>query len=61
MALIAQSGSGSLALDFPGRDALNQRLFEKRDTLVHEAGGRLYPAKDAHISAVPFKQAYPEW
>jgi FAD/FMN-containing dehydrogenase len=51
----------SLALDFPQRDKVNERLFKKLDALVHEAGGRLYPAKDAHMSATHFKQAYPQW
>lgn len=51
----------SLALDFPQRDQVNERLFKKIDALVHEAGGRLYPAKDAHMSATHFKQAYPDW
>lgn len=51
----------SLALDFPQRDQVNERLFSKLDALVHEAGGRLYPAKDAHMSAAHFKQAYPQW
>lgn len=51
----------SLALDFPQRDQVNERLFKKLDALVHEAGGRLYPAKDAHMSATHFKQAYPQW
>ena len=51
----------SLALDFPQRDQVNERLFKKLDALVHEAGGRLYPAKDAHMSAAHFKQAYPQW
>lgn len=51
----------SLALDFPQRDQINERLFQKLDALVHEAGGRLYPAKDAHMSATHFKQAYPQW
>jgi len=51
----------SLALDFPQRDPLNGRLFKKLDALVHEAGGRLYPAKDAHMSSTHFKQAYPQW
>jgi FAD/FMN-containing dehydrogenase len=51
----------SLALDFPQRDQINERLFKKLDALVHEAGGRLYPAKDAHMSATHFKQAYPQW
>lgn len=51
----------SLALDFPQRDRVNEQLFKKLDALVHEAGGRLYPAKDAHMSATHFKQAYPQW
>jgi FAD/FMN-containing dehydrogenase len=51
----------SLALDFPQRDQVNEHLFNKLDALVHEAGGRLYPAKDAHMSATHFKQAYPQW
>jgi FAD/FMN-containing dehydrogenase len=51
----------SLALDFPQRDQVNECLFKKLDALVHEAGGRLYPAKDAHMSATHFKQAYPQW
>ncbi|AMM24212.1 FAD-binding oxidoreductase [Variovorax sp. PAMC 28711] len=51
----------SLALDFAQHDALNIRLFARLDALVHEAGGRLYPAKDAHMSAHHFRQAYPAW
>ncbi len=51
----------TLALDFPQRDELNVRLFAKLDQLVHDAGGRLYPAKDAHMNATDFKKAYPAW
>ncbi len=51
----------SLALDFPQRDEINTRLFARLDALVHEAGGRLYPAKDAHMNAVDFQRAYPRW
>jgi FAD/FMN-containing dehydrogenase len=51
----------SLALDFPQRAQINQRLFANLDALVHEAGGRLYPAKDAHMSAAHFQSAYPAW
>jgi FAD/FMN-containing dehydrogenase len=36
-------------------------LFARLDALVHEAGGRLYPAKDAHMSAIDFQRAYPRW
>ncbi len=51
----------TLALDFPQRDQQNSRLFSKLDALIHEAGGRLYPAKDAHMSACDFQKAYPAW
>jgi FAD/FMN-containing dehydrogenase len=51
----------SLALDFPQHDALNTRLFAQLDAIVREAGGRIYPAKDAHMSGVDFRAAYPQW
>ena len=51
----------SLALDFPQQAAINERLFKRLDQLVHEAGGRLYPAKDAHMSGADFRAAYPDW
>jgi FAD/FMN-containing dehydrogenase len=51
----------SLALDFPQHDERNRRLFERLDAIVREAGGRLYPAKDAHMSASDFQHAYPAW
>ncbi|PCE25218.1 FAD-binding oxidoreductase [Paraburkholderia acidicola] len=51
----------SLALDFPQRDALNARLFSQLDAIVREAGGRIYPAKDAHMPGADFRVAYPQW
>lgn len=51
----------SLALDFPQSDALNARLFAKLDAIVRAAHGRLYPAKDAHMSGADFRTAYPQW
>jgi FAD/FMN-containing dehydrogenase len=51
----------SLALDFPQRDAQNERLFAHLDGIVREASGRLYPAKDAHMSGADFRAAYPQW
>lgn len=50
----------SLALDFPQKMELTS-LFSRLDAIVHEAGGRLYPAKDAHLSGSDFRQAYPAW
>jgi FAD/FMN-containing dehydrogenase len=51
----------SLALDFPQREAQNIPLFAKLDTIVREAHGRLYPAKDAHMTGADFRAAYPRW
>jgi FAD/FMN-containing dehydrogenase len=51
----------SLALDFPQRDARNIRLFATLDAIVREAGGRMYPAKDAHMPGADFRAAYPQW
>jgi FAD/FMN-containing dehydrogenase len=51
----------SLALDFPQREARNIRLFATLDAIVREAGGRLYPAKDAHMPGADFRAAYPQW
>jgi FAD/FMN-containing dehydrogenase len=51
----------SLALDFPQNDVENRRLFARLDHIVREAQGRLYPAKDAHMSAEDFQAFFPSW
>ncbi|MBD2859388.1 FAD-binding oxidoreductase [Spongiibacter sp. KMU-158] len=51
----------TLALDFPNREGHTQSLFETLDSIVHEAGGALYPAKDARMPAELFRQAFPAW
>lgn len=51
----------SLALDFPQKSNLDKKLFPTLDAIVHEAGGRLYPAKDAHMNGNDFRLAYPAW
>ncbi|RBJ84276.1 FAD-binding oxidoreductase [Pseudomonas sp. MWU12-2534b] len=50
----------SLALDFPQKASLIS-LFARMDAIVRESGGRLYAAKDAHMSGSDFRQAYPSW
>lgn len=50
----------SLALDFPQKTSL-EPLFARLDAIVRDAGGRLYPAKDAHMSGSDFREAYPAW
>ncbi len=51
----------TLALDFPQQGQRTQRLFARLDAIVREAHGRLYPAKDAHMSGSDFRAAYPAW
>jgi len=51
----------TLALDFPQNDRLAAELFPRLDAIVRESGGRLYPAKDAHMSGEDFRRAYPAW
>lgn len=51
----------SLALDFPQKAELDRALFPRLDAIVREAGGRLYPAKDAHMTGGDFRQAYSAW
>jgi FAD/FMN-containing dehydrogenase len=51
----------TLALDFPHARRLEERLFPRLDAIVREAGGRLYPAKDAHMRGEDFRRAYPDW
>lgn len=49
----------TLALDFPNRGEATARLFERLDAIVREAGGRLYPAKDARMPRELFEAGYP--
>jgi FAD/FMN-containing dehydrogenase len=51
----------TLALDFPHHGRRTARLFETLDSILRQAGGRLYPAKDAHMTAEDFQAWYPHW
>lgn len=51
----------TLALDFPNGRDLSEPLFKRLDSIVREADGRIYPAKDARVSAADFQRAYPRW
>ena len=51
----------TLALDFPGRGEATFQLLERLDAVVRAHGGRVYPAKDARMSAATFRAGYPEW
>jgi FAD/FMN-containing dehydrogenase len=51
----------SLALDFPNRGADTLQLLESLDEVTRAAGGAVYPAKDARMSAASFQQYFPAW
>ncbi|USI99204.1 FAD-binding oxidoreductase [Xanthomonas prunicola] len=51
----------TLALDFPNSGPDVFRLLERLDRVVDEAGGALYPAKDARMAAYSFQRAYGRW
>lgn len=50
----------TLAIDFPNRGEKTHTLFGKLDAIVLEAGGALYPAKDARMSKEMFLAGYPK-
>ncbi len=49
----------TLALDFPNEGERTLKLFASLDAIVREAGGRLYPAKDARMPRDLFEAGYP--
>lgn len=51
----------TLALDFPNGGVETVRLLHNLDAITAEAGGRVYPAKDACMMPASFRRFYPEW
>jgi FAD/FMN-containing dehydrogenase len=51
----------TLALDFPIKPDKSFPLFQRLADMTLEFGGRLYPAKDAAITAPQFQAFYPQW
>lgn len=51
----------TLALDVRYEEKRTLARLEELDQVVREAGGVLYPAKDARMSPSSFQQFYPEW
>lgn len=49
----------TLSLDLANQGAAKLRLFDKLDSLVIDAGGALYPAKDSRMSAATFRASFP--
>jgi FAD/FMN-containing dehydrogenase len=50
----------TLALDFPNHGERTLKLFERLDSIVREAKGRIYPAKDARMPKELFEAGYPK-
>lgn len=50
----------TLALDFPNHGGHTLKLFERLDSIVKEAKGRIYPAKDARMPRELFEAGYPK-
>ncbi len=51
----------TLAMDFANRGQKTFDLLERLDGLVRDAGGAVYPAKDARMSAASFQSFFPRW
>lgn len=51
----------TLAIDFANRGPATLALLEQLDRLVVDAGGAVYPAKDARMSAASFRRFFPAW
>jgi len=51
----------TLALDFANRGAKTLRFLDELDAVVRDSGGRVYPAKDARMSAANFQAYFPQW
>jgi len=51
----------TLALDFANRGDRTLDLLTRLDAITVGAGGAVYPAKDARMSAQHFQQYYPQW
>ena len=51
----------TVAMDFSNEGKSSLDLFSRLNEVVAQAGGALYPAKDATMSARLFRSAFPRW
>jgi FAD/FMN-containing dehydrogenase len=51
----------TLAIDFAMRGTSTLNLLERLDHIVAQAGGAVYPAKDARMSGPSFQRFFPNW
>ena len=51
----------TLAIDFPNHGEVTLKLLDSLDEVTLAAGGAVYPAKDARMSAASFQRYFPAW
>ncbi|WP_445492844.1 FAD-binding oxidoreductase [Rhodopseudomonas sp. RCAM05734] len=51
----------TLALDFPNKGPRTLTLVGRLNAMAIDAGGRIYPAKDATMTGDQFRTSYPRW
>lgn len=51
----------TLALDFPNLGSKTLDLLRRLDEVTCQAGGAVYPAKDARMSGENFRKYFPQW
>ena len=51
----------TVALDIPAPNSHDRRALDRADAMVADVGGRVYPAKDARMSATMFQRFFPQW
>jgi FAD/FMN-containing dehydrogenase len=51
----------TFALDIPNRGQASFALMDRLDAIVRQAGGAVYPAKDARMSPESFDAYFPRW
>ena len=51
----------TLALDLPNRGEKTVQLLRSCDEVVRQAGGAVYPAKDACMTPASFRAFFPQW
>ena len=51
----------TLAIDFAMRGPTTLELLDRLDDIIVQAGGAVYPAKDARMSPASFRRFFPRW
>lgn len=51
----------TLTMDFPNRGRRTRDLLDRLDRMTVDAGGRVNPYKDGHMSAATFAAGFPQW